>query len=468
LVADKPFLADLDADKQKDSTDESMGLEDLGLNIKDYGTKVKLYKTGSDKRNFANKLHKNFTADETNDPNKLLLADLQAIAPNADPNVNDHFIFDTNFALPESEEEMQLICDELEAAKLDSVMAGRLLQEKIDQIADEKQTIVADIKVKEGEIEGLIGEILTKKRERLTAYNISKGFAKTTEDNRRSLSDLYQIQQLLYEIRYLENDGDATANSSITEENTALTEIETILEEAGYYGGTTTYLVSYFQNLAFVAGDPEKFDIPQAISRIKAGKYKDSEGKEQDVRLFGDLTKFKTHFENKEKLVKLTEWELEAKQAIEKALNQDDNQQEKLSQVKKHGKIADVERLIKKVFADGKIKSEFLEEIKKSDATLVDLKSLLQKEPKDIITYIARFEYNQLPDTGDEKNKQKTQKKRRIAKKLSKTNESELKDEELNESLCKIEIGELTIDNTKYYKADLSEITTSEQEEQTF
>ncbi|CAG8844554.1 10758_t:CDS:2, partial [Racocetra persica] len=115
---------------------------------------------------------------------------------------------------------------------------------------------------------------------------------------------------------------------------------------------------------------------------------------------------------------------------------------------------------------DHKVKPEFLEEIKQSDATLVDLKTLLQKEPKDIITYIARFVYNQLPDTGDEKNKQKTQKKRRIAKKLNKSNESELKEEELNESLYKIEIGEMILDS-KFYKADLTEITTTEEEGQT-
>ncbi|CAG8784727.1 1258_t:CDS:1, partial [Racocetra persica] len=134
-------------------------------------------------------------------------------------------------------------------------------------------------------------------------------------------------------------------------------------------------------------------------------------------------------------------------------------------QVKKHGKISEVETLLKKVFgSDGKVKSAFIEEIKKSDATLTNLKSLLQKEPKDIITYIARFTYNQLPDTGEEKNKQKTQMKRRIAKKLNKTKESELKDEELNDSLYKIEIEELTIDN-KFYTADLKEITTTQNPE---
>ncbi|CAG8746228.1 4516_t:CDS:2, partial [Racocetra persica] len=217
------------------------------------------------------------------------------------------------------------------------------------------------------------------------------------------------------------NDGDATSPSTVDAENTALTEIDTILAEAGYSGGTTTYLVLQFRSLAYIDGGDGKYDIQQAISRIKAGKYTDKDGKEEDAS----------------------------------------------SQVKKHGKLAEVEALIKKVFgSDGKIKSEFLEEIKKSDATLVDLKSLLQKEPKDIITYIARFTYNQLDDNAsDEKNKKKTQMKRRIAKKLNKTNESELTEQELNDSLYKLEIGDLTIDNTKYYKADLSEITSQTQDE---
>ncbi|CAG8811361.1 32771_t:CDS:2, partial [Racocetra persica] len=62
--------------------------------------------------------------------------------------------------------------------------------------------------------------------------------------------------------------------------------------------------------------------------------------------------------------------------------------------------------------------------------------------------YIARFVYNQLDDSSpEEKNKQKTQMKRRIAKKLNKSNESELKEEELNESLYKIEIGEMILDS---------------------
>ncbi|CAG8832757.1 33952_t:CDS:2, partial [Racocetra persica] len=226
------------------------------------------------------------------------------------------------------------------------------------------------------------GEILTKKREQLATHNISKGFAKTaSEDNRREAMELVEINQLLLEIRYLENDGDATTLSSVDAENTALTAIDDIIQKA---------------------------DL--AISRIKAGKYTEN-GKEHDISFYGGLEKFKEHFENKEKLVKL-------------------------------------KTLIKKVIGtDGKVKTEFIEEIKKSDATLVDLKTLLLKEPKDIITYIARFVYNQLDDSAsDEKNKKKTQMKRRIAKKLNKIKESELTEQELDDSLYQIEIGELTLD----------------------
>jgi hypothetical protein len=97
--------------------------------------------------------------------------------------------------------------------------------------------------------------------------------------------------------------------------------------------------------------------------------------------------------------------------------------------------------------------------MQKSDATLVDLKTLLDQEPKKIITYIVRYEYNNLDDSAtEEKDKKKTQKKRRIAKQLNKTNESELTDNELNNSLYQIEVGEMTLDS-KFYNADLSEIT---------
>jgi len=60
---------------------------------------------------------------------------------------------------------------------------------------------------------------------------------------------------LLLQIRYLENDGDATAKSSVEEENTALTEIQNRLNQSSFLYRSShitnpkTALVSYFINI---------------------------------------------------------------------------------------------------------------------------------------------------------------------------------------------------------------------------
>ncbi|CFW92940.1 protein of unknown function [endosymbiont DhMRE of Dentiscutata heterogama] len=421
-------------------------------------------------------------------PNQYLFTDLRSQTSVSDPFKNgghDYRIF-------ESEEGVEKLEEDLETKKLAACFRAGQLDKEISDGQKEIDAKQKEINAKDVEIKALVGEILTKKREALANYNISKGFAKTpTEDNRREVMELVKINQLLLEIRYLENDGDATTLSSVTEENTALTAIGDIIQKVFSYSDDC-YLVQAFNHIGWNK-DTKKSEADLAISRIKVGKYTEN-GKEEDVSIYGGLENFKTHFENKEKLVKLNEWEKEALKAIELAINNQDNQQENLTdwqtklkaldstldetlitetwktkwgQVKKHGKLAEVETLLKKVIgSDGKVKKEFITEIKNSDSSLVDLKSLLQKEPKDIITYIARFTYNQLDDSSpEEKNKKKTQMKRRIAKKLNKTKESELKEEELNDSLYKIEIGEMILD-TKHYKADLTEITTSDTPQQ--
>jgi len=178
------------------------------------------------------------------------------------------------------------------------------LKKAIDEKTKEKDAKQVEIQVKETQIDTLIREILTKKREKLNSYNISKGFAKTaSEDNRRDIMELLDLNQLLLEIRYLENDGDATALSSVDAENTALTAIEDIIQKI-YFGGDCK-LVMRFNDLALVGSDG-KLDTTQAITRIKAGKYTEN-GKERDISFYGGLAQFKTHFENKEKLVKLNE-----------------------------------------------------------------------------------------------------------------------------------------------------------------
>ncbi|CAG8631071.1 5284_t:CDS:2, partial [Racocetra persica] len=348
LTHNQPFLKDLDADKQKNiptggseaySTEQ---LKDYGINIDP--AKTTLYKTDSEKQTLA-----------------------------------------VGTGIGESLTSIQAAKDQLEMEKLGAAVKLVELKKTIEDKKKERDTKQVEIQVKETQIDTLIREILSKKREQLATYNISKGFAKTaSEDNRRDIMELLDLNQLLLEIRYLENDGDATTLSSVADENTALTAVEDIITKLYSCDGDCK-LVERFYSFAFVGGD-SKLDAAQAIAYIKAGKYTNSE-------------------------------ELEAKTAIEKALNEKDNAEEKLS-------------------PDHKVKPEFLEEIKQSDATLVDLKTLLGKEPKEIITLIARFTYNQLDDgAANEKDKKKTQMKRRIAKKLNKTKESELKEEELNDSL---------------------------------
>ncbi|CAG8780687.1 15666_t:CDS:1, partial [Racocetra fulgida] len=122
--------------------------------------------------------------------------------------------FNTHYRLPESSDALDDLIAQLEADKTVSAVTNADLAKEIQELKKEIAEKESEIISKKGVLDGLVGEILTKKREKLNSYNISKGFAKTTEDNRRSLSDLYQIQQLLLEIRYLENEGDATAIST--------------------------------------------------------------------------------------------------------------------------------------------------------------------------------------------------------------------------------------------------------------
>jgi len=122
--------------------------------------------------------------------------------------------------------------DELNSKKISNALSDSRLDK---QIKDKQAEITAkktELKDKETEINKIVQEILTKKREGLKKYEISKGFKKDeANDNRRSIVELYTIQELLLEIRYLEKDGDTTQASSEDAENNALTEIETILQQ---------------------------------------------------------------------------------------------------------------------------------------------------------------------------------------------------------------------------------------------
>jgi exopolyphosphatase/pppGpp-phosphohydrolase len=84
---------------------------------------------------------------------------------------------------------------------------------------------------------------------------------------------------------------------------------------------------------------------------------------------------------------------------------------------------------------------------------------VLHEKPRDVIALIARYEYNKLDDSAtEEKNKKQTQQKRRLAKGLGLNKESDINDEKIDEALVKVKTGEITIDESKYYTADLKEI----------
>jgi hypothetical protein len=75
------------------------------------------------------KLHNNFTT-ATNNPNQLLLQDCQSITPTTDYSSNQNFIFNTNFALPESAEDLETIVSELENEKIANVVISVTTREK--------------------------------------------------------------------------------------------------------------------------------------------------------------------------------------------------------------------------------------------------------------------------------------------------------------------------------------------------
>ena len=354
--------------------------------------------------------------------------------------------------------------DELNSKKISNAILDTDLTKQIKEKQEQITAKQTEIAKQETEINQVVQEILTKKREELKKYEIAKGFKKVdTNDQRRGFFDLYDIQSLLLEIRYLEQEGDTTQPSSNAEENTAFTSVSEILTEVDKY-----CLVNNFQNLAYVSGGNGKHDNQQAINRIKAGKYTDSKG--QEYQISSSLEKFKAHFTKKAELVKLNDWETTALKALEIALGEQQDQTEKLTdwqtklkvldnsldetiiteefkskwnKINKFKNIAQVEELLKKIIgADQKVKSDFLVEIQKKDAKLTDLKTLLAKEPKEVITLIIRYEY----DKDSQDNQQKTVKM--IKMNMSKKKEDDLTKEEITTGLYKLAVGEYSSKTT--------------------
>src|SRR4051812_16951038 len=154
---------------------------------------------------------------------------------------------------------MEAILAEMEAKKISNATEQGLLAKQISEKSGEVKTKETDLKAKETELSTLIKEIVAKQREQLKGYNVSNGFA---GEHKRTKFELYQIQQLLENIRYLENDGDSTLPSSESTENTAYQQIADLLNQLLF--GSNTYLIGIFENLAYKSAE-EKPDFNQAI-----------------------------------------------------------------------------------------------------------------------------------------------------------------------------------------------------------
>lgn len=452
LTHNQPFLSQLDSDKQKniDKNEswqiflkgekwEAEKLKDYGIIIDD--NKTELWKTSDSKISApagtgiagwldlahsitqeANNQTK-ISAAFSNSPTQQLLEDLKTWNQGA-----DGFLTDGTFTLPESLEEIQDIMDELETKKLNNAAEQLQIGKQIKEKNDILKQKTAEFKQKETELDTLIKEIVKKQREKLTSYQISNGFS---GQHKRTVNELYQIEKVLLNIRYLENNGDTNLPSSETAENTAYDQIWTILDTALHYGSGSDkiYLVKDFKdNLAFKSvGDKQEFDIAQALSRIKAGKYTDYEGKER--KIYESSSEYAKHFEELDKIVKLTDWE----QAAWKALKEDKEApeekltdwqsklktldplitetiltDEKMKDFQKHvnfKKIEGVEKLLKKVMSDdNKVKTDFITALKKEDAEVTDLGKMISKlNAEKIIKLVHLFDY--------EKNKNDAEKK---------------------------------------------------------
>jgi len=331
----------------------------------------------------------------------------------------------TNWELPEDQASLQEIVDQLEIDKINSAVQTANLDEQISQKTDK-------IKEKESEIVKKIQAILTKKREELAQHNIKEfdnEIASGGQDHRKTYWELFNLQKLLLQIRYLEKEGDTTVQSSITEENTALAEIEKRLKKLAPYSlddeHSKFFLVEHFINHL-------------SLENGKVGDWKKaiSEVKKEENRIMGDLNTYLEHFSEYEKVCKLNEQQQAAKNALETELGKKPDENEKLSDWQSKLKALDplltetviteavmkdwqtqenfktsstMEAEIKKVFtADKKLEESFAELIKKEDAQITDIAKLFEKKnAKEIITLIRYWEYDKLEATEKEKQKQK-------------------------------------------------------------
>jgi len=474
---------------------------------------IKLFKSVFSTKETCEKLEKGLKA--TN-PNYLLFNDLRTqkgTGHNFQSGTNNYRLYESLEGIKELEKNLLL-------GQGEEIQKIRTLR---DEVGEGKRQIAgkeAENKKLRVGIQDIIDEVLEKKREALKAYKLEDGF---DGDHQRDWITLRRIQKLILEIRYLENDGDPTRECAYETttgnpnhcqglvgyvDNSCrvggeLDETKKILlytkkdgtEVRGFKPTDGTldqifvvsegeindrfYLFKYF---SILAENGTKRDVDHAIKQIKDNKDELLDGLKTEDK----FKLYQEHFEGIEQKIKFGDWEEKAKKAIDKALgkNTEETAQDWRNKLKvidaslddsslindgwkdkwtalgdNFKNISKVEALLNKV----KGKTDFLAKAKTitGDNTVVDWKSLMALKPEKIIGAVTRYELNHSPDNDkDEKKKEQTQMKRRIAKKKGKPKVEDLTDEEINTALYKDAIGEETIDRTKFYDASLKEITT--------
>jgi len=506
VKADESFLNNLDDNLQSKvpSTEKYhlflKGDKYTASQLKDYGIEIKanqsLYKTGSTKKEFevkggikgwidlANtiidsnnqtKLLNSLT--RTNNPNWNLFNDLLASVNANTANLEGISNPDNTFqkgghtygldTLPRSLDEYQQQLSIFKSKTgADNVRVAKWMEE-LDKKTDEKTQ-------KETEIDKLITDQLKELRTQLVSFKIAEGFELTKKadgtvdkDNRRTQLEIQQIKSLLEDIRYLENDGDEELSSSVTEENTAYQKLSKISNQS---------LSTLIYHLVAKGGTEQ-----EKIKHIQTDKLEQT---------FGGLQRYLDEFNKIEELVKLNPKELQLKKAIETALGKKDDTEtlktytdilkafetsletsftEDLKTKWQSEKSFQNSTSLKTLLETVKDKEAFFNHIKGGVNGYEEVKEvdnwgkLLVKDPKVVITVIKRYEYDNLDDTGEDKDKDKTQMERKIKKVLNKKGTDNLTDKEINDTLYEVAIGTKTL-SAKALKADLSEYEVTDEQ----
>jgi hypothetical protein len=328
-----------------------------------------------------------------------------------------------------------------------------LSEEKIDEKKVEKNKKETERNGLDTKIQTLITTELATRRTKLATYKITDGFEDNSKvangkDNRRTSSDLETIKDLLDDIRFLEH-ADTETDSTVGDENTAYTKLETLLND---FKGSKIF--------KFIT-------VEGSTNADKCKKIKETSN---------DLQTYHDDYEKWEKLIKFTDSQKQELKDIKVALGKNEDPTESLTDYQAKLKALDpiltetiitqaiiddwktqtnfktsatMEAELKKVLENGKLKDTFKAVMTKADSEITDLAKLLQKKKaKEVITMIRRWEYDQESDSAK---KTKTVKVIKINMNKKK-DDADPTDEEITTGLYKLAISE-------YSQKSESEIT---------